>query len=260
MPSHTGLLRTKALTPAIGATVEGIDLSAPLSDDAATQIRTALDDHLVLFFEGQSLTPVQQRDFAALFGPLYLHPFYPGHETATEVMVLEHDATHRANSDRWHNDVTYLERPPQAAVLYAEEIPEIGGDTLWANMYLAYETLSEPIRQLVSQLRAVHSFAKNFTPERFKALGIEDRRDRMYAEHPPGFRIRLRARTPRRDARRSSLTKTSRRTSRVSHRARATRCCACSSNIWRGRSFRFAGVGGKAPSHSGIIAGRSIAR
>jgi taurine dioxygenase len=185
MPSNTGLLRIKALTPAIGATVEGIDLSGPLSDDAVTQIRSALDDHLALFFEGQSLTPVQQRGFAARFGPLYLHPFYPGHETATEVMVLEHDATHRANSDRWHNDVTYLERPPQAAVLYSEEIPEIGGDTLWANMYLAYETLSEPLRQFVAQLRAVHSFAKNFTPERFKALGIEDRRDRMYAEHPP---------------------------------------------------------------------------
>jgi taurine dioxygenase len=185
MPPDSGLLRTKALTPAIGAAVEGLDLSAPLTDDAIAQIRSALDDHLVLFFEGQSLTPLQQRDFAARFGPLYVHPFYPGHETATEVMVLEHDASHRANSDRWHNDVTYLERPPQAAVLYAEEIPAIGGDTLWANMYLAYETLSEPIRQLVSQLSAVHSFAKNFTPERFKALGIEDRRDQMYAEHPP---------------------------------------------------------------------------
>jgi taurine dioxygenase len=178
-------LTSQALTPAIGATVHGVDLGAPLGDDAVAQIRSALDDHLALFFEGQSLTPLQQRNFAARFGPLYVHPFYPGHETATEVMVLEHDATHRANSDRWHNDVTYLERPPQAAVLYAEEIPAIGGDTLWANMYLAYETLSAPIRQLVSQLRAVHSFAKNFTPERFKALGIEDRRDRMYAEHPP---------------------------------------------------------------------------
>jgi taurine dioxygenase len=185
MPPNTGDLRTKALTPAIGATVEGIDLSAPLTDGAVTQIRKALDDHLVLFFEGQSLTPVQQRDFAARFGSLYVHPFYPGHEAATEIMVLEHDATHRANSDRWHNDVTYLERPPQAAVLYAEEIPEIGGDTLWANMYLAYETLSEPLRRFVTQLRAVHSFAKNFTPERFKTLGMDDQRDRIYAEHPP---------------------------------------------------------------------------
>jgi taurine dioxygenase len=185
MPPKTADLRTKALTPAIGATAEGIDLSAPLADADVAEIRKALDEHLVLFFEGQSLTPVQQRDFAARFGPLYVHPFYPGHEAATEVMVLEHDATHRANSDRWHNDVTYLERPPQAAVLYAEEIPEIGGDTLWANMYLAYETLSEPLRRFVAQLRAVHSFAKNFTPERFKALGMDDQRDRIYAEHPP---------------------------------------------------------------------------
>jgi taurine dioxygenase len=185
MPPNPGRLRTKALTPAIGATVEGIDLSAPLADADLAEIRTALDEHLVLFFEGQSLTPVQQRDFAARFGPLYVHPFYDGHEAAPEVMVLEHDATHRANSDRWHNDVTYLQTPPQAAVLYAEEIPELGGDTLWANMYLAYETLSEPLRRFVTQLHAVHSFAKNFTPERFKALGMDDRRDRIYAEHPP---------------------------------------------------------------------------
>ena len=178
-------LAAKPLTPAIGATVEGIDLSGPLSDEDVGAIRSALDDRLVLFFEDQSLTPVAQRDFAARFGQLYVHPFYPGHEEAPEVMILAHDVTHRANSDRWHNDVTYLATPPQAAVLYAEEIPELGGDTLWANMYLAYETLSEPLKQLVSQLCAVHSFAKNFTPERFRALGMEDRREQMYAEHPP---------------------------------------------------------------------------
>ena len=108
MPPHTRHLRTKALTPAIGATVEGIDLSAPLADADVAEIRKALDEHLVLFFEEQWLTPVAQRDFAARFGPLYVHPFYQGHEAAPEVMVLEHDATHRANSDRWHNDVTYL--------------------------------------------------------------------------------------------------------------------------------------------------------
>jgi taurine dioxygenase len=173
------------LTPAIGAVVKGIDLSAPLSSSDVAQIRAALDDRLVLFFEGQNLTPAQQRDFAARFGELYVHPFYPGHNEAREIMVLENDATRRPNADRWHNDVTYLETPPQASILYAQEIPEIGGDTLWANMYLAYDALSAPLKELVSQLRAVHSFAKNFTPERFRALGIEDRRDAMYAQHPP---------------------------------------------------------------------------
>lgn len=174
-----------ALTPAIGAIVEGIDLSHPLADAELAAIRAALDDRLVLFFPNQSLTPVQQRDFAARFGPLYRHPFYPGHGDAPEIMMLAHDATRRANSDRWHNDVTYLATPPQAAVLYAQEIPELGGDTLWASMYAAYDALSEPLRQFVSGLRAVHSFAKNFTPERFHALGMNDRRDQMYAEHPP---------------------------------------------------------------------------
>jgi taurine dioxygenase len=140
---------------------------------------------LVLFFADQPLSPVQQRDFAARFGKLYTHPFYPGEPETPEIMILAHDATHRANSDRWHNDVTYLEKPPKAAVLYAEEIPKVGGDTLWANMYLAYETLASPIKKLVSGLRAVHSFAKNFTPQRFRDLGLESRSEPAYAEHPP---------------------------------------------------------------------------
>jgi taurine dioxygenase len=139
----------------------------------------------VLFFENQSLTPVQQRDFAARFGPLYVHPFYPGHADAREIMVLLNDESHRPSADRWHNDVTYLEAPSRTAILYAEEIPPLGGDTLWANMYAAYDALSEPMRQLVSQLRAVHSFAKNFTPERFHVLGMDDKRDTVYAAHPP---------------------------------------------------------------------------
>jgi len=172
------------LTPAIGAVVTGPDLGSPISEEQIAAIRAALDDRLVLFFEDQTLTPRQQRDFAARFGELYVHPFYSGHEEANEIMVLAHDEKHRANADRWHNDVTYLERPPQAAVLYAEVIPDVGGDTLWANMYLAYEKLSEPIKQLVSNLRAVHSFAKNFTPDRFRDLRIEHRREQLYADHP----------------------------------------------------------------------------
>jgi taurine dioxygenase len=175
----------KALTPALGSVVRGIDLGAKLEAGDVAHILSSLDDRLVLFFKDQSLTPVQQRDFAARFGTLYTHPFYPGRAEAPEVMILEHDAARRANSDRWHNDVTYLATPPMGAVLYAQEIPEIGGDTLWANMYAAYDALSEPMRNFVSGLRAIHSFAKNFTPERFAALGLEECRERMYAEHPP---------------------------------------------------------------------------
>jgi taurine dioxygenase len=178
-------LRRCALTPAIGAVIEDINLFAPLSDAEIAEIRAALNEHLVLFFRGQTLDSVQQRDFASQLGPLYTHPFYAGADGAPEIMILENDATRRPTADRWHNDVTYLEAPPKGAVLYAEEIPPLGGDTLWANMYLAYETLSDPVKDLVSNLRAVHSFAKNFTPERFTAMGMEDKRDAIYAAHPP---------------------------------------------------------------------------
>jgi taurine dioxygenase len=184
-PASRSTLKLQRLSPALGAIVHDIKLDDELDEETIAQIRTALDTHLVLFFEDQQLTPTQQRDFAARFGNLYVHPFYPGDKETPEVMILDHDSTRRANSDRWHTDVTYLETPICAAVLYSEIIPEVGGDTLWASMYRAFETLSDPIKDLVSNLRAVHSFAKNFTPERFKALHIEDQRDRMYAEHPP---------------------------------------------------------------------------
>lgn len=177
--------KVQRLAPALGATIEGLDLSAALDDATVAWIRAMLDEHLVLFFEHQTLSPVQQRDFAVRFGPLYVHPVYPGEPQAPEVMVLEHDATRRANSDRWHSDVTYLETPPQSAVLYAEEIPEMGGDTLWSNMYLAYDSLSEPLRDLVSRLRASHSFQKNFTRDRLGHTDVAGAADQLYAQHPP---------------------------------------------------------------------------
>jgi taurine dioxygenase len=177
-------IRLSPLTPGIGAIVSGIELGRPISDDLIADIKTALDDRLVLFFRDQSLTPTQQRDFASRFGPLYTHPFYAGADDAPEIMILENDATRRPNADRWHNDVTYLETPPMGSVLYAEEIPPIGGDTLWASMYLAHEALSHPLKDLISKLRAVHSFARNFTPERFAAMKMEGKGDALYAAHP----------------------------------------------------------------------------
>jgi taurine dioxygenase len=178
-------LQMQRLSPALGAVVDAIQLSPDLDDDTIAQIREALDEHLVLFFERQHLTPIQQRDFAARFGDLYIHPFYPGEADVPHITVLEHGADRRANSDRWHADVTYLAEPPQAAVLYTEVIPEVGGDTLWASMYGAYEALSKPLKEMLCGLRAAHSFARCFTPERFRSAGMESRRERLYAEHPP---------------------------------------------------------------------------
>jgi taurine dioxygenase len=177
-------LTFRRLAPSLGAVVEGIDLSGERPAEIKEWLEAALDEHLVLFFENQRLTPRQQRDLAAAFGPLYLHPFYPGMADAAEVMLLENDANRPPSADRWHNDVTFLEKPPKIAVLYSEVIPELGGDTLWANMYQAFSDLSAPLQTLLQSLRAEHSFAKNFTPERFARIGMEDRMAELYAKHP----------------------------------------------------------------------------
>lgn len=178
-------LTVRRLAPSLGAVVEGVDLGAERPAAIKSAILEALDEHLVLFFEHQRITPQQQRDLAAALGPLYLHPFYPGMAEAAEVMVLENDAKRPPSADRWHNDVTFLEKPPKIAVLYSEVIPELGGDTLWANMYQAFADLSPPLQTMLQSLRAEHSFAKNFTPERFARIGMEDRMAELYAKHPP---------------------------------------------------------------------------
>ena len=175
----------RRLAPSLGAVIDGVDLSAHSPSAFIRAIQEALDEHLVLFFGNQKLTPQRQRDLAAAFGPLYLHPFYPGMPGAIEVMVLENDAKRPPSADRWHNDVTFLERPPKMALLYSEVIPELGGDTLWANMYQAFNDLSAPMQTLLKSLRAEHSFAQNFTLERFTRIGMQDRMADLYAKHPP---------------------------------------------------------------------------
>lgn len=181
---HTQL-SLRRLTPALGAVVGDIDLSQDLHASEIAAIRRALDEHLVLFFEGQSLTPQAQRDFAGRFGPLYIHPLYPGQAGLAEIMILEYDANRRGQNDERHSDVTYIQSPPQASVLYSEIVPEVGGDTLWANTYLAYDALSEPMKNLAGQLHAVHDFSRVFKPERFEQYGIADRAAKAYADNPP---------------------------------------------------------------------------
>jgi taurine dioxygenase len=154
--------RARPLTARIGAVIEGADLSQRLSDDEIGALRGNLLEHQVLFFEGQQLTPVQHRDFAARFGALHTHPLYPGVPEAPELFVLDNHAKNPTDNDIWHTDVTFIETPPMASILYARQLPPTGGDTLWSNMRAAFEALSAPLRDMLSGLEAVHDFAKGF--------------------------------------------------------------------------------------------------
>lgn len=181
MPFHV-----KPLTPAIGAVVEGVDLAQPLSDDLLGAVRQALLDHKVIFFEDQHITPVQHRDFAAKFGDLHTHPLYPGVPEAPELFILDNHAGNPTDNDAWHTDVTFIETPPMASILYAKSLPALGGDTLWSNMQLAYEQLSTSMRDMLAGLDAVHDFARGFPTRGIvaNAAGAAKHAEEV-ARHPP---------------------------------------------------------------------------
>lgn len=172
------MLDVTPLSPTIGAEVGGVDLSQPLEEKTRDAVLEALLEWKVVFFRDQDITAAQQIAFAANFGELEIHPFAGHLDGHPEVMVLDHDDTpvpdgaYRENI--WHSDVSWREVPSMASVLRAVEIPPIGGDTLWADMYGVYEGLSAAMRRFLDGLTAVHdfypAFGQTMPPERLASM------------------------------------------------------------------------------------------
>ncbi len=150
-------VQVRPVSGALGAEVLGVDLSQPLSDEAFAAIRQAFLEHLVIFFRDQAITPAQHRAFAARFFELDSHPFVQGLENIPQILeIVKQPDEFRNWGGTWHADVTFQPDPSVGAVLLAREVPDYGGDTLFANMYLAYETLSDGMKRLLEGLEAVH--------------------------------------------------------------------------------------------------------
>ena len=146
------------LTPCIGAILHGLDLTADLDADVFDALHSAWMDHLVLFFRDQRINNQQHLDFGKRFGEFHIHPAAPYADDNPALMKIHTDKTSiRNNGEGWHSDVSADEHPPMASILHLHQVPTHGGDTLWANMYAAYEALSEPIKTLLSSLTAIHS-------------------------------------------------------------------------------------------------------
>ena len=154
-------LTVKPIAASLGAEVEGVDLSQDLDDDLIAEIRQALLDHLVIFFHGQNISPEQHLAFARRFGTLNLHDQVKGMDEYPEIIEVRKEPEDERNfGGAWHGDITYLEEPPLGSILYALEVPPVGGDTLWANQYLAFETLSDGMREMLERLTMIHTPAK----------------------------------------------------------------------------------------------------
>jgi taurine dioxygenase len=151
--------QTIAISPvggAIGAEISGVDLSRYLPDATVAAVRQALLDHLVVFFRGQNLTSARYHAFAARIGTPMRYPFVPGIEGFPEITPVLKRPDQTINfGGVWHSDTTYLPEPPMATLLLARELPASGGDTEFANQYLAYETLSDGLRSVLAGLRGV---------------------------------------------------------------------------------------------------------
>ena len=148
----------KPLSGALGAEISGVDLAKNLSNQAFDEIHQAFLDHQVIFIRDQDLTPADQAKFGRMFGQLADYPFMQG--LAEEGQVFEILKTEQETENfgsAWHSDMSYMERPPLATMLYAREIPETGGDTLYASTYQAYEALSDGMKAMLDGVIGVNS-------------------------------------------------------------------------------------------------------
>ena len=154
----------RKLSPAIGAEIGGFDLSRPVSGEQFEALRSALLENLVIFFRDQNLTPDQHKDLGRRFGPLHIHPAPLGTlEAHPEIVIVKADEdSKRIAGEVWHSDVSCDTEPPMGSILYVKEVPPIGGDTLFASMYGAYDALSDSMQRFLSDLTAIHDGARNY--------------------------------------------------------------------------------------------------
>lgn len=172
-------------TPHCGAEVSGVDLSQPLSDEAFDALNGGLAEHAVLFFRDQEITPEQHKALGQRFGELHIHPAFPrlvkGHPEVMEIYADEH-STYIAGEE-WHSDVSCDEEPPLGTILRMIEVPPVGGDTLFANMFAAFDALSEPMRNFLSGMTAIHD-GEPFYRGRYTDGGDDAGKTYPRAEHP----------------------------------------------------------------------------
>lgn len=178
------MVSVRPLAGALGAEVSGLDLSAVPTAERDQLIRSLLNEHQVIFFRDQDINPAQQKALAEVFGPLQSHPAYETIEGFPEITILESTAEKPTKIEVWHSDMSFREHPPMGTVLKAVVVPERGGDTLWASMTAAYDSLSETMQRFLGGLTAVHDFSWGFK-ESLAEPGGAERLAEAVAAYPP---------------------------------------------------------------------------
>ena len=149
-------LDVQPIAGSMGAEIYGVDLAEELNDETFGEIHEAVLDHGAIFFRDQTITPTQQMDFAKRWGTVHLHPHMPcldGHPGIIEIVKKEEDTV--AFGGNWHTDQMFTATPARYTMLYAKQVPPAGGDTMYANLYQAYDALSDGMKAMIADLHTI---------------------------------------------------------------------------------------------------------
>jgi taurine dioxygenase len=181
---QTVQIEVEQIAGAMGAEIHGIDLARDLNEVTFAEIHQALLDHGAIFFRDQDITPSQQMDFARRWGKVHLHPHMPSlpnHPGIIEIVKKETDTV--VFGGNWHTDQMFTPTPARVTMLYAKEVPPAGGDTLFANLYLAYDALSDGMKAMLAELNTVNLYDKKKTRPAAMVPSAPDEAPEP-AEHP----------------------------------------------------------------------------
>ena len=156
------MLTIKKENAALGATVEGLDLTVPLQETDKVGLQSALAEHQVLFFRDQNISHRNHRDLGLAFGTLQRHPSYPTIDGYSEIIILENDRENPSKIDEWHTDMSFNPKPPLGSILIGRIVPDKGGDTMFSSLAAAYDDLPEALKTSLEGMTATHSFAYGF--------------------------------------------------------------------------------------------------
>lgn len=164
-------IEVRPISGTIGAEIFGVNIAEDLDDPTIADIRSALNEHCVIFFRDQSLDVPRHKVFARRFGTIFEHPNFKGTQADPEIVHIKRSPGDKhIVGEEWHADTTMMPAPPMGAILYAIEVPPYGGDTLFANQYAAYDALSDGMKRMLAGLRALHSDRKVAGPRVAQAL------------------------------------------------------------------------------------------
>jgi taurine dioxygenase len=182
-------LEVRPIAGALGAEIHGVNLAGDLDDDTIAAIRQAWLKHCVIFFRDQDLPPARFLQLARRFGNVIEYPFIKGLEGFPEIIPVMKLENEKVNfGGMWHSDTAYLEEPPMGTMLVAREVPPYGGDTMFASMYLAYETLSDGMKRLLDGLIGINTSSKadvsRTREDRIRDSVRADAKKEYVGEHP----------------------------------------------------------------------------